>query len=239
MTVRRLATVIAALNERPNLEDLVPRLQRTLAAMDGVAATMVFVVAGDDGSDGYLDGVGGLRVLRQRDPGGLAGAFREGFAAVGSDVDVVVTMDADLNHRPEELPRLVAALDARGADIVVGSRGVPGAVVGGVSAIKRAASRIGNAMIGLLFGDRIRDRTSGYRVYRRDRLAQLPVAGAGFSFLPAMLLVAEQRGMTIVEEPIAFDRRRWGRSKLPIVATTVGYLRLAMQARRLGAARRS
>ncbi|GMU65462.1 MAG: dolichol-phosphate mannosyltransferase [Acidobacteriota bacterium] len=238
MSVRRLATVVAALDERENLELLVPRLAATLRALAGFEAEMIFVVAGTDGSAGYLEALGGTTVIRQTDRGGLAEAFRAGFAAVDRGADVVVTMDADLNHRPEELPRLLAALDGSGADIVVGSRGVPGAVIESASWIKRAASRIGNAVIGVLFGDRIRDRTSGYRVYRRPRLDELPVAGAGFSFLPAMLLAAERAGMVIVEEPISFDRRRWGHSKLPIVATTLGYLRLALQARNLGRRRR-
>lgn len=238
MSARRLATVIAALDERENLELLVPRLAAILSELPGVEAEMIFVVAGADGSADYLETIGGTSVIRQNDRDGLAAAFRAGFAAVDRGVDVVVTMDADLNHRPEELPRLLAALDVRGADIVVGSRGVPGAVIETASRIKRAASRIGNAVIGVLFGSRIRDRTSGYRVYRRCRLDELPVAGAGFSFLPAMLLAAERADMVIVEEPISFDRRRWGYSKLPVVATTLGYLRLALQARTHGKRRR-
>jgi len=238
VSTRRLATVIAALDERENLELLVPRLAAILRELPGVATEMIFVVAGADGSAEYLETIGGTNVIVQTDRDGLAAAFRAGFAAVDRGVEVVVTMDADLNHRPEELPRLLAVLDARGADIVVGSRGVPGAVIETASRIKRAASRIGNAVIGVLFGGRIRDRTSGYRVYRRSRLDELPVAGAGFSFLPAMLLAAERAGMVIVEEPISFDRRRWGYSKLPVFATTLGYLRLALQARTLGRRRR-
>lgn len=234
MSRRRIVSVIASLNERRNLEVLVPRLAHTLGELAQFDAEQIFVVAGDDGSDHFLRELGGVQVIRQEGGGGLAAAFRSGFAAVDRHADIVVTMDADLNHRPEELPRLLAALDARGADIVVGSRGVPGAVIESASWIKRAASRFGNAVIGVLFGERIRDRTSGYRVYRRSRLDELPVAGAGFSFLPAMLLAAERAGMVIVEEPISFDRRRWGHSKLPIVATTIGYLRLALQARTLG-----
>lgn len=220
--------MIAALDERRNLEALVPRLRRTLESLAGFDCEMVFVLAGEDGSASDLAGVDRLRVIRQRGSGGLAEAFRIGFAALDRSVDVVVTMDADLNHRPEELPRLVAELDASGADVVVGSRCVPGAVVASAGRLKRAASRIGNFVIGVLFGDRIRDRSSGYRAYRHAALARLPVAGAGFSFLPAMLLAAEREGLRIVEAPISFDRRLWGRSKLPVVATAAGYLRLAL-----------
>lgn len=225
---RRIATVIATLDERENLVPLVERLSETFHALPEVEWEPVFVVAGDDGSVEYLEQVGGLNVIRQRGQGGLAEAFRAGFAAVDPGVDLVATMDGDLNHRPEDLPRLLMRLEARRADIVIGSRWIPGAVVDSQLTSRSLTSRLANRLIGQLFGDQIRDRTSGFRVYRRSRLGELPVEGAGFSFLPAMVLAAERRGMRIVEEPIAFDRRHQGRSKLPIVATALGYLRLAM-----------
>lgn len=224
---RRIATVIATLEERDNLAPLVRRLSDVFRALPELHWEPVFVVAGDDGSAEYLERFGGFRVIRQRSRGGLAEAFRAGFDAVDSEVDIVVTMDGDLNHRPEDLPRLLGRLDRLGADIVVGSRWVPGAVVDSGSWVRWLASRVGNAVVGLLFGIGIRDRSSGFRVYRRSRLAELPVEGSGFSFLPAMLLAAESGGMRIAEEPIAFDRRLRGRSKLPVVATALGYLRLA------------
>lgn len=234
MTRGRLAVVIAALDERRNVEALLPRLLEALASMPELESEVVFVLAGDDGTEQVVAGVPSVRGLRQVDRDGLAAAFRLGFAALDPATNLVATLDADLNHRPEELPRLVRALEARDADIVVGSRVVPGAAVLGGSLVKRAASRLGNFAIRLLFGSGIRDRTSGFRVYRRAALSELAIEGQGFSFLPAMLLAAERGGLRIVEEPISFDRRGWGRSKLPVVATALGYLKLALRARSHG-----
>lgn len=227
-----VAVVFAAYDEVGIVGDLSRRLESVLDEAYPGAWQVVAVVAGADGTFEALAERGRFRVLRQGDPRGLAPAFRAGFAAADPAAPVVVTLDADLNHRPEEIPRLVAALEARAADIVVGSRAVPGAEIRGAPRWKRAASRLGNRIIRALFGDQVLDRSSGFRVYRAEALRRLPVEGAGFSFLPAMLLAAERVGLRVVEEPITFVHRLWGRSKLPVVATALGYLRLALS--RLG-----
>jgi dolichol-phosphate mannosyltransferase len=222
----RLALVIAAYDEAGNVSELADRLAAVLPGLPGYRSETLFVVRGSDGTRDLLRARGDVAVLDDGGAEGLAGAFRSGFARVLPGADRVATMDADLNHQPEDLPRLLAALEAREAEIVIGSRSVPGASVLGAPAWKRALSRTGNRLLSLLFGGRIRDRSSGYRVYRAAALARLPVEGEGFAFLPRMLLEAERLGLRVVEEPITFRQRRWGYSKLPVVATAVGYLRL-------------
>ena len=222
----RLALVIAAYDEAGNVGELADRLAAVVAGLDGYRCRIVFVVRGGDETRGILAGRSDFDVLDDPGTEGLAGAFRRGFARVLPGSDRVATLDADLNHQPEDLPRLLAALETRDAEIAIGSRSVPGAAVLGAPAWKRALSGAGNRILSLLFGGRIRDRSSGYRVYRAATLGRLPVEGDGFAFLPRMLLEAERLGLTIVEEPITFRHRRWGHSKLPVVATAVGYVRL-------------
>jgi dolichol-phosphate mannosyltransferase len=224
----RVAVVLAAWNEAGSARELADRLATVLERAYPGAWEVVAVVAGDDGTFEAFAGREHFRLLREGEPRGLAAAFRSGFAAVSPEARVIVTLDADLNHQPEEIPRLVAALEGRRADIVVGSRSVPGAAVRDSPLWKRWLSRSGNRAIRWLFGDQVRDRSSGFRVYRAAALGRLPVEGSGFAFLPAMLLAAERLGLQVVEEPITFVHRRWGRSKLPLVATTIGYLRLAL-----------
>jgi dolichol-phosphate mannosyltransferase len=232
----RLALVIAAYDEAGNVGELADRLAAVVGGLETYRCRTFFVVRGGDGTRRVLAGRTDLEVLDDPGTEGLAGAFRRGFARALPGSDRVATMDADLNHQPEDLPRLLAALETRGAEIVIGSRSVPGAAVLGAPAWKRALSGAGNRILSLLFGGRIRDRSSGYRVYRAATLGRLPVEGEGFAFLPRMLLEAERLGLSIVEEPITFRQRRWGRSKLPVVATAVGYVRLF--ASRVGRRRR-
>lgn len=226
-----ISVVIAAYDERENLEVLLPRLCEALPAA-GEEREMVFVLAGSDGSRELVEslcaalGVERLRVIHEPEPSGLGRAFRAGFRAVSPDADVVVTMDADLNHRPEELPRLVRALRERQADIVVGSRLATGGRVEGTPRWKRLLSRSVNAVMARLYGLAVRDKTSGYRVYRAEALRRLRFDNPDFAFLPEILIDAARQGMKIAEEPIHFVHRVRGRSKMGIVRTSLSYVGL-------------
>jgi dolichol-phosphate mannosyltransferase len=227
----RLAIVIAAYNERENIEVLDGRLARALEGLTGCEATVFYVVEGDDGTREALERVSRdsfpVRVLYQPTRTGLADAFRRGFAAVPDETDFVVTMDADLNHQPEEIPRLLERAISTGADILVGSRFVGGARVEGMPLWKRGASRIVNGLMGTFAGLRIRDKTSGFRIYRLEALRSLAFVNEGFAFLPEILLDARASGWKIVEEPIHFVYRVRGTSKMNLGRTGASYLALA------------
>jgi len=229
----KTAVVIAAWDERPNIEPLVRRLDRALADRRG-RRELIFVVEGDDGTREALEALAAevpdLRVLYRREPRGLGEAFRTGFAALPADAGVVVTLDADLNHQPEEIPRLVEALERTGADLVVGSRDLPGSRVEGIPAWKRWLSRVVNRALSRLRGVPVEDKTSGFRVYRADALRRLEIRAPGFSFLADLLLQAHAAGLVVREEPIRFVYRVEGRSKLPFLRTSVEYLRLVARA---------
>jgi len=228
----KVAAVVAAWDERRNVEVLT---QRLVAALDGLGGEweIVYVVEGTDGTREALDRLAerlpGIRVLYEPVPRGLGAAFRRGFAAVAPDADVVVTMDADLNHQPEEIPRLLEALVTRGCDVLVGSRFTPGGTVDRMPRWKAALSRSLNPVMRRLFGLPVRDLTSGYRLYRAGALRSLPFASNNFAFLPELLMEAAARGLRIGEEPIRFTYRIHGRSKMRLWRTSRSYLGLFLR----------
>jgi dolichol-phosphate mannosyltransferase len=124
-------------------------------------------------------------------------------------------MDADLSHDPRHLPALIAATSA--ADVVIGSRYIPGGTIVNWPWRRRLLSRFANIYIRAVTRLSARDCTSGYRCWRRAALAALPLDtffSDGYSFLVEMLFVAERRGCRVVEVPITFVERREGTSKV-------------------------
>ena len=226
----KLSVVIAAYDEQETVEPLTRRLHRTLSGLAGRPWEVLYVVEGRDRTREILEGLaaelGGLRILYEERPGGLGAAFRRGFAAVAPDADVVVTLDADLNHQPEEIPRLVEALERTGSDIVVGSRFLGESRVEGAPAWKRLLSGVMNVLMRHLFGLRVRDKTSGFRAYRAEALRSLEFLNDDFAFLPELLIRADKAGLRIAEAPIRFTFRREGTSKMAVLATSLSYLRL-------------
>ncbi|HEV3075536.1 MAG TPA: glycosyltransferase family 2 protein, partial [Thermoanaerobaculia bacterium] len=159
----QLSVVIAAYDEVACVEALARRLADSLSTIPGCAWEIVFVVEGEDGTREALEclarEIGPLRILYRLERTGLGAAFRRGFAAIAPDADYVVTMDADLNHQPEEIPRLLAAAQRLACDVLVGSRFVSGSVVVGTPLAKRLLSHLVNRLMSPLYGLRVRDKT--------------------------------------------------------------------------------
>jgi dolichol-phosphate mannosyltransferase len=238
--VSKLSVVIAAYDEEGNVEPLTRRLVAALGAMDGWDWEVLYVVEGRDRTRERVEALaaelGRVRLIYREQRTGIGAAFRRGFAALPADVDYVATMDADLNHQPEELPRLLDAALSSGCDLLIGSRMVPGGKVYGIPLWKRALSRWVNRLMRHLYGVHVADKTSGYRVYRASALRQLGFESDAFAFLPELLIRFERAGMSIVEAPICFDFRHHGRSKMALWQTSVSYL--ALLSSRLGRRRR-
>jgi dolichol-phosphate mannosyltransferase len=208
--------VVPTYNERENL----PALTQSVLAREGYR----MLVADDgspDGTGALADELasqwpGRLRVLHRTGQRGLGRSYVEAFReAVREPVDVVVQMDADLSHDPAHLPGLVAA--ARNCDLVVGSRYLHGISVVNWP-LRRIALSVGaNMYIRVMTGLSVRDCTSGFRCWRRDALAQIPLSAVvsdGYAFQIEMLWQATRLGFRIAEAPIVFVERRAGRSKL-------------------------
>ena len=226
----KLSVVIAAYNESENIGPLTSRLIAALDGMEDSRWELIYVIEGTDETrsiaQSFADRHRQIRILYNAQPSGLGAAFRKGFNAVASDTDAVITLDADLNHRPEEIPKLVRTLFERSADIVVGSRKVSGSITEGTPWWKRVLSGSFNHWMGRLIGMPVDDLTSGYRVYRYSVLGKLSFETTGFAFLPEMLMRAHALGFRIAEEPIHFVYRTAGKSKLKLLPTAWSYVAL-------------
>jgi dolichol-phosphate mannosyltransferase len=212
----RALVVIPTYNERDNLPVLVGELMTQ-------PKVGVLVVDDDspDGTGAVADELarahaGRVRVLHRTGRRGFGRSYVEGLrVALGEPADVICQMDADLSHNPRHLPALVAATEH--ADVVIGSRYVPGGAIVNWPMRRRVLSRLANLYIRSVAHLRARDCTSGYRCWRRTALASLPLdrfISDGYSFLVEMLFAASSLGARIAEVPITFVERRQGESKL-------------------------
>ncbi len=222
--------VIAAYNERETIEALTRRIHDVVTRIPDSTWTQLFVVEGEDGTRDILEALAGelgsISILYQRNPRGIGDAFRRGFAAVPADTDAVITMDADLNHQPEEIPRLLAAWKRRKLDILIGSRFVGGGVAEGTPYWKLVMSGTLNIVMWIVFGLRVRDKTSGFRIYRTAVLRRTRFQNDDFAFLPEILIRARASGLAMGEEPIHFIFRKRGVSKMRFWKTVLSYLKL-------------
>ena len=223
-----VSVVIAAYNEAANLPTLTIRLMKALDSIPGSTWRLVYVIEGKDGSREIAEGFSRerpeIKVIYGEQPSGLGNAFRKGFNAVPSDTDVLVTMDADLNHQPEEIHRLVDALESHNADIVIGSRKVTGSTIVGTPLWKRILSDVLNVVMKRMMSMPVADQTSGFRVYRYSSFRHISYNNTGFAFLPEILISAHHRGLQIREERIQFVFREQGSSKMSIWATSMSYI---------------
>jgi len=216
MTPGRVVVVIPTYNEAENLAWIVTRVRRVLPQAD------VLVV--DDGSP---DGTGRIadelaaadpqvRVVHRSVKEGLGAAYLHGFrVALERGYDVIGEMDADGSHQPEQLPRLLAALED--ADLVLGSRWVPGGSVVNWPWARQALSRGGNLYTRLLLGIPVRDATGGFRLFRRTTLEKIDLASVrsvGYCFQADLAWRTVEAGLRVREVPIQFVERTRGESKM-------------------------
>jgi dolichol-phosphate mannosyltransferase len=157
-----------------------------------------------------------VHVLHRPGKEGLGAAYLAGFAwAREHDYDAVVEMDADGSHAPEELPRLLDALAH--ADLVIGSRYVPGGKVVNWPVHRLVLSRGGNFYTRVMLGMPVRDATGGYRAYRLTALDKMDVdtvASQGYCFQVDLAWRAHRNGFRVAEVPITFAERERGMSKM-------------------------
>jgi len=158
-----------------------------------------------------------LTVLHRQEKQGLGPAYLAGFTELLArpDVDFLFEMDADFSHNPADLPRLLEA--SRNADLVIGSRYVPGGRTEGWSLRRRLLSRWGNAYVRLVLGIPIHDATAGFRCFRRRALETLDfhaINAKGYGFQIEMAYRTIQAGLRVAEVPIVFTERRAGQSKM-------------------------
>jgi dolichol-phosphate mannosyltransferase len=208
--------IIPTFNEIENLPIIAGRVRAAVPEAD-------ILVADDNSPDGTGRAADELaadddhvHVMHRLGKEGLGAAYLAGFAwALQAGYDVVVEMDADGSHQPEQLPRLLDAL--RDADVVLGSRWVPGGSTVNWPRSRQLISQGGSLYSRVLLGVPIRDITGGYRAFRAETLRKLDlheVASQGYCFQVDLAWRAMQRGLRVKEVPITFVERTRGASKM-------------------------
>lgn len=212
----RILVCIPTYNEALNIEGIVARLRAAVPQ----AEVLIVDDNSPDGTGKIADGMaaadGNIHVLHRTGKEGLAAAYVAAFRwGLEKGYDVLVEMDADGSHRPEELPRLLEALER--ADMVKGSRWVPGGSVVNWPKSREYLSRAGNLYTRVLLGVPVKDITGGFNVFRAQTLRDIGldnIAAAGYFFQTDMTINTIETGHRVAEVPITFEERQHGESKL-------------------------
>jgi dolichol-phosphate mannosyltransferase len=228
-------------DERENIEAMVAALLERLGPDDSV------LVIDDDSPDGTGEIADRLAaekprvaVLHRPQKEGLGPAYIAGFRrALADGAELVLEMDCDFSHDPDDVPRLIAA--AAGADLVLGSRYADGGRIENWGPLRRFVSRAGSLYAQALLAVPVRDLTGGFKCYRRQVLETIDldaISSRGYAFQIETTYRALRAGFRVVEVPITFADRRAGTSKMsPAIATEaiwrVPYLRALALAGRL------
>ena len=253
----RITVVIPTYNEADNLPAMTEALLRL------ALPNMQVLIVDDNSPDGtgavadelaarFNAGLGEeqrprLLVMHRQGKGGLGTAYVAGMSrAIADGADYIVQMDADFSHSPRYLPQMLGVLLATEADVVIGSRYVPGGSLdAGWEWSRRLLSWWANLYSRAILGLRIRDMTAGFKMWRRAALQTIGlenVRSNGYSFQVEMAYLCEKLGFRLVEIPIHFEDRRIGQSKLDIPVKLESAWRtweIRWQYRHLAAARRA
>ncbi len=218
-TSPRVLVVVPTYNERDNIATLVEQL----LACGPSYGVLVVDDQSPDGTGEVVDALaarypGRVEAMHRTGKRGLGRSYVDALSvAITRDVDVICQMDADFSHDPAYLPRLVSALETGGFDLVIGSRYLHGVSVVNWPLRRLILSAFANRYVRAVTGLPARDCTSGYRCWRKEALARLPLqrfVSDGYAFLVEMLYEAMGAGCRIGEEPIIYVERREGQSKM-------------------------
>jgi dolichol-phosphate mannosyltransferase len=225
----RVVVIIPTYNERENLDPIVARVRSSVPGAD-------VLVVDDNSPDGTGEladklstGDQQISVLHRPGKGGLGAAYLAGFGwALERGYAAMIEMDADGSHQPEDLPRLLSALE--GADLVIGSRWIPGGTVRNWPKSREALSRGANTYARLMLRVPIRDTTAGFRAYRAETLRAIDldtVRSQGYCFQIDLTLRTVNAGLTVLEVPITFIDRTRGASKMSRAVMAEAFWRVA------------
>ena len=214
---KRTVLVLPTYNEIENLESFV-------SAVHAAAPAMQILIVDDDSPDGTGELAARLaqksdlvEVLHRHGKRGLGSAYRAGFARViDQSFSAIMTMDADFSHDPALIPKFLAEIGG-GADVVIGSRYIPGGAIKGWPVYRTILSKWGNVYTRAILRLEPHDCTSGYRAYSASALKTINPAdehGEGYVSLTAFIRRAQQSQLKVVEVPIIFTNRTLGTSKM-------------------------
>ena len=216
MTLGRVVMVVPTYNEAENITEIVGRVRKAVPDAD----VLVVDDSSPDGTGEIADGLAAadphVQVVHRTAKEGLGAAYLHGFrVALERGYDVIGEMDADGSHQPEQLPRLLEAL--QDADLVLGSRWVPGGSVVNWPWTRKALSRGGNLYTRVLLGIPVKDATGGFRLFRRTTLEKIDlgdVESVGYCFQADLAWRTVEAGLRVREVPIEFVERTRGESKM-------------------------
>lgn len=211
----RSLVIIPTYNEAENLPILIPAVLQQGPNFD-------ILIVDDNSPDGtgiYAEFMARqnprIQVIHRPQKNGLGTAYIEGFKlALSQDYEAIFEMDADFSHQPDDLPRLLEALD--GADVAIGSRWVAGGGTENWSWLRKVVSRGGSWYARLMLGVPVKDLTGGFKCFRRSVLTVLDldsIRSNGYGFQVELNYFCYRAGFRLVELPIIFPDRRLGRSK--------------------------
>ncbi len=239
MSKSRILVFLPTYNERENMEPLTERLL-------ALGLDVRILVVDDQSPDGTGEEVerlkrqhpGRIEGIHRPPPRGRGLAGREGLQrASESDCEIVIEMDADLSHRPEDIPRLIEAIEQ--ADVVLGSRYTVGGQVDGFGVRRRLNSWVAGTLSKMVLGLHYSDPTSGFRAFRREVLAALPwenFVSDGPTVVEETLYAIRKRGYRVAEVPIHYVERQVGESKISpglIIKWIINLLRIRLRSHRL------
>jgi dolichol-phosphate mannosyltransferase len=216
--VPRAVVCLPTYNERENLEAMVRALGEVLdTSRDGV---LVIDDGSPDGTGAIADSLAAelpwVSVLHRERKEGIGPAYIAGFRRLlGEDTELLLEMDCDFSHDPADVPRLIAA--AEEADLVLGSRYVPGGGTANWGLLRRFVSRGGCLYAQVLLGVRVRDLTGGFKCFRREALEAIDLdalSAHGYAFQIETTYRVLRAGLRVKEIPIRFVERRAGSSKM-------------------------
>ena len=218
MSLFDLAVIIPAWNERENIEDLVPAVQKVT---DGLGIRAQIIVVDGGSHDGTAEAAVrlGARALSQRERG-YGGALLAGFESVAAPY--VVTMDADLSHPPTFIADLWARREQ--AELIIASRYVPGGKAV-MSRSRRVLSGILNSVFRMALRLPVRDLSSGFRLYRQEALKQLHLHSRDFDVLEEILVLVYRQGWRVLEVPFYYMPRQSGSSHAKLIRFGWAYLK--------------
>jgi dolichol-phosphate mannosyltransferase len=236
--IRKVVIVLPTYNERENITLLIPRIRW---ACSELPYEVCVLVVDDNSPDGTSNAVRELQekceniYLINGEKQGLGVAYKRGirYAITQLGADVVMEMDSDFSHDPNDIPRLLSKLES--SDFVIGSRYIPGGSIPDEwGFVRKANSRWGNIFARYVAGiPRVRDCTAGFRAIRTSVINGIDIEsieGNGYSFQISLLYNAIASGAHVVEVPVIFTDRNWGESKLGI-ADIVEFVLLALSIR--------
>jgi len=212
--------ILPTYNEAENVEAILRAALAQLASTGREHTILVVDDGSPDGTGEIADAMAGehpeIRVMHRPAKEGLGRAYVAGFEdALANDAELILEMDSDFSHDPADLPRLIAAADE--ADLVLGSRYVPGGGVQNWGALRRLLSRGGSWYARVILGVPVQDLTGGFKCFNRRVLEAVDLDGVhadGYGFQIELTYRAIQAGFTVTEVPILFRERREGQSKM-------------------------